>query len=264
VTPLQDIRRADALEAVAFRDLHAAAPGAFARELGGATLLMAPEVPVSQFNRAIGLGLHRAATEADLDAICAAYRETGIRSFWVHLSPAAQPAGIAAWLRARGFTEPKRRSWAKFLRDVREPPPVETRYAVRHATRQDAVAVGEIVCSAFGMAPAVASWFAALVDRPRWQVLVALDGPRIVATGSLYLAAEGGWLGVAATLAEFREQGAQSALLSARIAAAAAAGCTVVATETGEPMADEPNPSFQNILRAGFRKVASRLNFEAP
>jgi GNAT superfamily N-acetyltransferase len=66
-----------------------------------------------------------------------------------------------------------------------------------------------------------------------------------------------------ATLPEYRRRGAQTALLAARIAAAAAADCTVLATETGESIAGEPNPSLANIRRAGFTQACSRLNYAA-
>lgn len=262
-----DQRLADALEASASRDLCAAAPpdlGVSAAQIAGATLVLAPKIPATYFNRVIGLGLERPATEADVDVIAAAYLGAGVTSFWIHLASSAQPAQLAAWLRSRGFVEPRRRSWAKFLRDTRAAPSAQTRFTVRRATAADAPAVGAVVCSAYGLPATLAPWFAALVDRPRWQVFVALDGTRVVGTGSLFLEARGGWLGVAATLCEFREHGAQSALLTARIAAAAAAGCAVLTTETGEPVAGEPNPSYDNIRRSGFIAVGSRLNLASP
>jgi hypothetical protein len=37
-----------------------------------------------------------------------------------------------------------------------------------------------------------------------------------------------------------------------------------VATETGEPIDGEHNPSLANMGRAGFTQVASRLNFVGP
>ena len=42
---------------------------------------------------------------------------------------------------------------------------------------------------------------------------------------------------------------------------AADACCTVIATETGESIAGEVNPSLNNIRRAGFVQVCSRLNY---
>jgi L-amino acid N-acyltransferase YncA len=70
-----------------------------------------------------------------------------------------------------------------------------------------------------------------------------------------------GWIGVGAALAECRGRGAQTALLATRIRTAAELGCHVISTETGEPVADEPNPSLTNIRRAGFVQVCSRLNY---
>lgn len=48
--------------------------------------------------------------------------------------------------------------------------------------------------------------------------------------------------------------------MALRIRAAIAAGCTQITTETGEPVADEPNPSLVNMRYCGFKQVCSRLN----
>jgi hypothetical protein len=61
-----------------------------------------------------------------------------------------------------------------------------------------------------------------------------------------------------------RRRGGQGALMARRIADAVAAGARYLVTETGEPMADEPNPSLANMKRCGFVTVASRLNFVGP
>jgi GNAT superfamily N-acetyltransferase len=92
-------------------------------------------------------------------------------------------------------------------------------------------------------------------------MLVAEVDGRIAGTGSIFIRDRTAWVGIGATLPDVRKRGAQTALLAARIAAAKAAGCTVVATETGESVAGEPNPSLANIRRAGFTQVCSRLNF---
>ena len=60
---------------------------------------------------------------------------------------------------------------------------------------------------------------------------------------------------------EHRRKGAQSAILAARIIAAAEAGCDVVATETGEPRDGEPGGSWRNIARAGFEPQYVRPNY---
>src|SRR5262249_8928647 len=114
---------------------------------------------------------------------------------------------------------------------------------------------------AFGIPSALEPWLAALVGRPGWRFVVAEIDGRTVATGAAFVDGARAWLGVGATLAEDRNRGAQGALLAARVALAADAGCTVLATETGESIAGEVNPSLNNIRRAGFVQVCSRLNY---
>ena len=121
------------------------------------------------------------------------------------------------------------------------------------------------MCGAYGIPLALAPWFVALVGRPGWEFRVGVaDDGRIVAAGAVYLREGTGWVGVGATLSECRRRGAQSALLAERIEVAVAAGCTILATETGEAVGDEANPSLSNIRRCGFEQVCSRLNFAAP
>ena len=60
---------------------------------------------------------------------------------------------------------------------------------------------------------------------------------------------------------EHRGKGAQSAILAARIEAAAAAGCEIVTTETGAPRDGQPGPSYRNIVRAGFEPHYVRANY---
>ena len=46
-----------------------------------------------------------------------------------------------------------------------------------------------------------------------------------------------------------------------RIVDAVAAGAQHIATETGEPVSGEVNPSFSNMLKVGFQKAMSRENW---
>jgi hypothetical protein len=258
---------ADAIEAAASRDMYAAAPPGLrlsSRVVAGATALLAPTIPVSYFNRVIGLGNDAPATSDDIERTIALFAQAKVASYWLHLVPSARPHDLAAQLEQRGFALAKRRSWAKFLRATREPPPTRTHLQVRTATAADAEAIGKVICSAYDMPPSIGPWFAALVGRPKWQVVVAEDAGRIVATGALFVDGDHGWLGAGATLAESRGAGAQSSLLALRVALAGDLGCKVVATETGEAIQNEPNPSLANIRRTGFVQVCSRLNFAAP
>jgi GNAT superfamily N-acetyltransferase len=260
------MRLADEVEAGASADLYAAAPAAFelrAEGVRGATVLLAPKIPVTFFNRVIGLGVHEPAAESDVDAIVARFRAAGIAEYWIHLTPAARPAALESWLAARGFAPPPRKAWAKFLRGPDARTAAADGLEVRLAEARDAETVGQLVCGAFGMPASLAAWFGALVGRPGWHVFVGEAAGRMVATGSMFVRGATAWLGIGATHTDFRNRGAQNAMLAARINAAAAEGCTVLATETGESVAGEPNPSLNNIRRAGFVQVCSRLNYAA-
>jgi GNAT superfamily N-acetyltransferase len=257
-------RLADSIEARAMADMYAAAPSAFefrVETVAGATLLLAPRIPASYLNRAIGFGVAEPATERALDEILERVAAARASEFWLHLNPAAKPDQIADWLTARGLALPPRRSWAKFLRGPEAYSARPSALSVRTAEPRDAGAIAQIACAAFGMPPALEPWLAALVGRPGWRFVVAETEGRIAATGAAFIAGTTAWLGVGATLAGYRNRGAQGALLAARIALAAAAGCTVLATETGESVAGEANPSLNNIRRAGFVQVCSRLNY---
>jgi len=264
-------RAADAIEAAACRDMIAAAPAEFARaaglrsaEVGGATLLVAPGIPDTLFNRAIGLGAQRRATEADLDAVIAAFRDAGCKNYWIHWNPFAAPADVPRWLAARGFAPPARRSWAKMLREAKPLPEARTALEVREATEPETAAVAQAICSAFGMPPAFGPWFEAIARKPRWKLFAALAEARVAGGGFLYTAGSDAWLGVAGMLAEFRGRGGQRALMALRIREAGTAGYSRIFTETGEPVGGESSPALENMRRSGFRQICSRVNYAAP
>jgi GNAT superfamily N-acetyltransferase len=264
-------RRAEKIEAAAYRELIAAAPADFARatglrsaELAGATLLIAPGIPDTLFNRAIGLGVHRPAAETDLDAVIRAFREAGCRNYWIHLAPCAEPESIARWLEARGFAPPARRSWAKMVRGVERPPELGAALEVGAAAPEERTAAAEAIRGAFGMPPAFVPWLAGLAGRPRWRLYAARAEGRVVGGAFLYVEDRCAWLGAAGVQKEFRGRGAQRALMALRIREAGAAGCGEVHTETGEPVAGESNPSLANMQRCGFARICSRLNYAPP
>lgn len=265
-----EARFVDAIEAAAFEDFFAAAPEPLTRALGlqvakiaGATLLHAPGIPQAMFNRAIGLGVHSPLTEAALDDAIAEFRAAGFASYWIHHNPEAAPATLPDWLEARGFTLPARRSWAKMCRGAEPVVEIEVDFEVRKAKPGEAPALAQVLCTAFAMPAAFEPWLAELATRKRWRAYVVLDGARVVGAGYLYLDGTDAWLGIGGVLPEARGRNAHRALMALRIRDAALAGCTRIATETGEPVGGEPNPSLANMRYCGFRQVCSRLNYAA-
>jgi hypothetical protein len=77
----------------------------------------------------------------------------------------------------------------------------------------------------------------------------------------MYIKADRGWLGVAATLPQFRKRGAQGALMSRRLQDGIEAGCKWFVTETGRDTPEHPNPSYHNMARTGFKLAYDRPNF---
>ena len=93
-------------------DTYAAAPAGFdlrTEAIAGATLLLAPRIPASFFNRAIGLGVFEPASERALDEILERCESAKPREFWLHLNPVAKPAqlaGLARGTRPRAAASP--------------------------------------------------------------------------------------------------------------------------------------------------------------
>ena len=121
-----------------------------------------------------------------------------------------------------------------------------------------------VLAGGFEIPQSVTAMLSHLPGRPGWSWYLAHDGETPVACGALFVHGRHGWLGQAATLPAHRRRGAQSALIAARIGAAAAAGAEVVVTETGEIVDDRPTISYRNILRAGFRAAYLRPNYVSP
>ena len=67
----------------------------------------------------------------------------------------------------------------------------------------------------------------------------------------------------AATIADRRRQGSQSALLTRRIAHAINLGCSLIGTCTGEAVPGEYQASYLNIQRCGFEEAGLRENYSA-
>lgn len=242
----------------AFRSLYAAAPptvGARVADVDGALCLRLDDAAeVTMFNRVLGLGLNRRASEEQLDAALAFL--DGVHAY-VAVAPDAEPPDLPRWLEERRHVPDY--GWTKFSRSTADPPRAQTELRVERVEDGDPFA--EAAVRGFGSPVVSHEWLAALASTQGWQCFVAFDGTEPAGAGALFVDGEVGWVGIGATAPEHRGKGAQSALLAARIAAASEAGCRVVVTETGEPAGGRPNGSYRNILRAGFEPQYVRANY---
>lgn len=258
---------AELVEASAWHDLVSAAPAWLRTALGlqaqsnhGALVLTAGALDHLLFNRVIGW---TSIDDRAIGRVLEGYKELGIRQFWIHTDTAAQ-IDLGRRLKARGL-RPYQRNWVKMLRPAGELPKSASAITVREATEHDAITVASIVGPAFDLPQLAAELFTSIIQRPRWHVLIAECAGEPVAAAGVYIKDEIGYFVFAATRPSFRNMGAQRALMRARAEIAKRLGCRWLVTETGMPLtADEPNPSYHNMLWAGFRPIAVRTNFCPP
>jgi hypothetical protein len=249
-------------EGAAYADLlHAAPPqwGCVAEETSCGWLLMAPTLDMLLFNRIIGCGIREPVPPTELQALLDRFRDRGLRNFGVQLSPAARPSDLANRLRSQGLDVRDR--WAKVHRGPGTPPTPQTAVTVEEIGVERAIAFAEVTTIGFGMPAQLRAWIASTVGRPDWRHYLGIMNGTPVAAAALFVVGNVGWLGVASTLPQARRHGAQSALLARRIADASAMGCTHIITETSEELPTRPNPSFRNMIRAGFAVEYHRPNY---
>lgn len=267
----KQIVRAEQIEIDAMRDFYDAPPGEVAGSLrltvgwiAGAWAFGSGAIEDVIFNRVIGLGVVAAAQRDDLERIAAGYRAAGIDRYLVHVAPQAQPAELATWLREAGFV-PFRRPWAKFSRKAEwlEHSGPATLAAVEIGPERSAD-FARLIVQAYGLPEVAASLVAALPGRSSWLCYLATDGGRPIGAAAMFARGRDAWLGLAATDPSARGRGAQTLLLSRRISDAARLGVSDVYVETGESVADEPQPSYNNIVKAGFKRLYARDNLLAP
>jgi len=230
-------------------------------ELGDALLLVSCDSDSLMFNRVIGLGERVPASEELIATIIERYGRLGAKHYLVHAGAYARPTRLGRKLQQQGLAA-YRRSWVKLIRPAVSCAAPETRVTVRDAHLADAALLASIVGPAFDLTQSEAEIFAHLIERPRWRVFIAeLDGV-IAGVGGMFVDGALAYQAFAATRPSMRCNGAQRALLHARIAAAVDARCEHIATETGFPLtADEPSPSYHNMLWAGFRPLSIRDNY---
>jgi hypothetical protein len=211
------------------------------------------------FNRVLGIGVGDMATEALLDTVIGIYQSAGIENYVIPISPSAQPAQLTKWLSARGFVEGG--NWVKMYRANEPAPPVQTDLRVEAIGIEGADAFGDVATRGFGVPLQLAPSFSGTVGKPGWHNYLGYDGEQPVATAGMFIKDSVAWLGMASTLESHRKHGAQSAMFARRIQDGLALGCNWFVTETWEEMPESPNPSYRNMLRAGFKLAYLRRNY---
>ncbi|HEX6291588.1 MAG TPA: GNAT family N-acetyltransferase [Herpetosiphonaceae bacterium] len=223
---------------------------------GGYATFTRPDFPV---NRAIGLGMSQPVTDADLDTLEALYRGYGLPA-QVDVCPLADGSLVAA-LGRRGY-----RIVRFFNRHIRAIGAADMQEAPYPAIRVAAVAADDIdlwertvdrgfsgrddlAADAMGLSLARLAF-----QRPTVTCFLARIGDEPVGAAGLAIRDGLATFFSTSTRVEYRRRGVHTALLRARLAAAASAGCGL-ATVAPLPGSD----SQRNVQRAGFQIAYTRL-----
>ncbi len=254
------------VERAALAEIHAAAPEETRRKLGlvlesvgAATVSMARNEPSILLNRTIGLGVEGEAAPETVSAIASRYAEEGVGRYFLHLHPEARPSGIREWIEGAGLV--RARGWMKFHRGPTVPPKLGSSLRVERIGAGLAPDFGRIVAECFDLTEASAPLFAALANRPGWRLYMSFADDEPAGTGAMFVHDGIAWLDMGATLPAFRKRGGQSAVMRRRILDAIGLGCHTLLTTTGEEVEGDPQHSYKNIERAGFRPAYVRENF---
>ncbi len=239
---------------------------AFEVESGdGVTAFLSPLVrKPGVFNRVLGLGLRTPPRAAELIGLAEHFRRAGcIPAF--DLPPPLVDTAAAEALRALRI---RRAATAAVLRRRLDGQTVVRTGRERPADLRVEPARGELsgqaaaICAqVFGVPATVRSVLRALPDEPGWQLWLASLGGQPAGAALSYTRGGRCWFGWAATLLACRGRGVKGALDEARIAAAEAAGCTLISSDTATGTSTAPDHSLRSLLRSGFTATYLRATY---
>ena len=102
---------------------------------------------------------------------------------------------------------------------------------------------------------------ASTFGKKEWITFMAFDGSKSAGAASVCITGETANLSFAHVLPEYRRRGIQCALLTKRIDAARERGAKWITVDTTENSGENPDPSYWNVLRHGFRLLYHRPNY---
>ena len=230
-------------------------------DIAGACALF--DGPASPITQTFGLGMVRPPTAADFDALEAFFRDRGAPVFH-EVSPLADPATLTL-LNERGYQPFEFTSilFRPIGGEIRLGRPLNPRVRARPVRADEFGVWTETAARGWSETPGLDELFRDLGRiTAAWTGAVAflaeLDG-RPIAAGNLSLNDGVAHLAGASTVPEARNQGAQLALLDARLRYAAEHGCDLAL------MGAAPGSASQrNAERHGFRIAYTRIKWRLP
>ncbi len=227
----------------------------------------APQLPLTLFNRVLGLGRTRPAVAQDLAGLAEFFAPAPPGKAAVQPAPGPYEEETTALLQGLGFT-PLPQRMVKMARDLRALPGDEL--LATGGLRVSRVAPGvtsafpQVIVRGMGLPPWFGPWLEEIVFRPGWFAYTVERDGEAIAAAAMMVREQRAWLGLATTLPHGRRLGAHRLLMARRLADATLLGCEWACTETGDPQPGEAHPSYSNMLGSGFERVATRLSWVWP
>ncbi len=233
--------------------------------IGDGIVSVAGALPASAIviNRVLGCGLDRPFDTTWITEASETFRSAGAARFFFQLHPKARIDGIEDAFAAARFE--RARGWQKFSRGAADP--IEERptdLVTRRIGLEHGADFARIVCAAFDLGDNAIPWIAGVPGAPGFHAFMSFDGNTPAGCGAIFIRGNEAWTDFGATAPEMRGRGAQSANLAARVRFALEEGCTAIHTCTGEDVPGDPQHSYNNIKRCGFRETYLRENWAPP
>lgn len=228
--------------------------------IGGGVVLSARNDVTGYWSKALGLGLTEPIGHDLIGRVLDFYRAQDTAGAVIQIAPSALPQGWDRIVAQHNILPGTRLS--KLACRIQDFRPDQSRLRVGPVGSATADEWASVALRGFGMPEdGLADMLAASVGDPDFRPFAVWDGDEMIAAANLFVHGKVGSLNTAATLPEHRNRGAQSALLAARAAEAARAGCLRLVAEALTPSHGAVNPSLNNMLRCGLRPLYIRQDW---
>ena len=274
----RDFSRAiERAEVAAWLDLYEAAPGDFAARHGlsiasdgDLVWTICTTIPFIHFNCVKNIGVDGPASEAQLDALLARYREAGIMRPWFYANPHTEPSRLRCWLEARGLQH--QGGWERIYRDATQLPdeplfPADPLIpvgdpVVEEVTHRTASEWASFIDTKYRLP--TSPWLKALVGRKGWHHYMLRRRGAVEAVRSLFIGPDGAaWSGIDAPVPGIMAPSFDlDAMLGERLVRdGIAAGAKLFVADIEAPRPDRDGPAYRNYDRLGFKLAYSRSHY---
>lgn len=162
-------------------------------------------------------------------------------------------------LKSRGYEYSN--SWVAFYRDSSPVVSQGTDLKIKEIGKENSAEFAFTLNEVFGFPHEFDDISASSIGEKECVTFMAFDGTKPAGSAGIFITGDSAYLSFANVLPEYRRRGIQGELLRHRIDAARTRGVKWIFVDTAEDSPENPNPSYWNMLRHGFRLMYNRPNY---